>query len=234
MSPQQDAIAVETPVSTDNHLPLDRPETPFSADEANSETTTVANGDLEQAASTPRVSRRVRIFAAVAAISVAAYAGFERIGTTANVDLMESYQRYAGGFLAIGFTDTQPGILVLSEIEKQSLSLDATGRKNWLTGHSTRIDIAVGERKWSKRLRGPLIVMISSDGKINAAPLPWSLEQFRQAGIAVDCSGDFGAPKSCGAPFSDFEEFIKRPSLPELPKVARDFLIAARPASGTP
>lgn len=234
MSTEQDTIAVAPPISTGNHLTPDRPERPLSPDEGNSETSTAASGDLEQAAGKPRVSRRVRIFTAVAAVFVAAYAGFERIGTTANADLIESYQRYAGGFLAIGFTDTQPGILVLSEIEKENLSLNATGRRNWLTGHSTRVDITVGERAWSKRLRGPLIVMISADGEISAAPLPWTLEQFRQAGISVDCSGDFGAPKSCGAPFSDFEEFIKRPSLPELPKAARDFLVAARPAPYTP
>lgn len=233
MSPEQDTVVVEPPVSTDNRFPPDRSERPLLPDQADSETTTV-DGDPRQAASKPRISRRVPIFAAVAASCAAAYAGFERIGTTANADLIESYQRYAGGFLAIGFTDTQPGILVLSEIEKEELSLDATSRKNWLTGHSTRIDIAIGERKWSKRLRGPLIVMISSEGEINAAPLPWSLEQFRRAGISVDCSGDFGTPKSCGAPFSDFEEFIKRPSLPELPEAAREFLIAARPASDTP
>lgn len=63
-----------------------------------------------------------------------AYVAYQRIGTRANVGNIQSFENLAGGFLALGMTEDQPGVLILSRIEKAKVRIDATLRRNALSG----------------------------------------------------------------------------------------------------
>ncbi len=46
------------------------------------------------------------------------FAAFQRIGTTANADVVEYTRNLAGGFLAVGMTEDQPGFIALSALDQ--------------------------------------------------------------------------------------------------------------------
>ncbi|MCH7721649.1 MAG: hypothetical protein IH988_11795, partial [Planctomycetes bacterium] len=84
----------------------------------------VRNGVFLAAAMPPRVAARrrlgpIRVTLALALLVGGAYAGYQRIGTTANIEFVEYNRNLIGGFLALAMTDRQPGIVVFSALDQK-------------------------------------------------------------------------------------------------------------------
>ena len=103
----------------------------------------VRNGVFLAAAMPPRVAARrrlgpIRVTLALALLVGGAYAGYQRIGTTANIEFVEYNRNLIGGFLALAMTDRQPGIVVFSALD-QKPSKPAPSSGHWPT--STRSEV---------------------------------------------------------------------------------------------
>ncbi|MFQ5422563.1 MAG: hypothetical protein ACE5F9_01130 [Phycisphaerae bacterium] len=170
--------------------------------------------------------RRLAVTISIVLALAGGYVLYERIGTTANVEVVETYQRFAGGFLAVGHTDSEPGILVLSRLEDRIVRIDATLHRNWATGTSTRVAVSTPEATWRHRLRGPEVVMIDADGSIQTTGVDWSAEDFTSISRAVNCDDATAPHEGCGRPFHDFQQWLSAGSH-AVPDAIHQFL--ARP-----
>lgn len=188
----------------------------------------------ESAPPTARASRAVRVFAACGLAFAAFYAAYERIGTIANVDEIEIYERFGGGFLALGRSESQPGVVVLSLLSEGEVGIDATGRRTWLTGRNTHVAITTLAGTWKKRLRGPLLALIHADGSVTQTAVPWSHADFGKIAKAVDCSIAGAEPKACGRPFDDLAELLAQWGATRVPAGVRALVTDARRSGDDP
>lgn len=173
-----------------------------------------------------------------------AYVAYQRIGTTANVEQLEFSQNLAGGFLALGMTDDEPGVLVLSQRDRAKVEIAAYMLANAVTGRATHVEIEIEKRPWKRRLRGPRMITIDLDGGIESAPLPWTFDDFAAVRDAVDCEKAVlhNPTVRCGMPFADLFDFCKRLPDDKKPELLRRFLrppvisrkLAATTAPATP
>ena len=154
-----------------------------------------------------------------------AYAAFERIGTTANADMVEYTQHLAGGFLAVGMTRDQPGFILLSALEQDEVDVSATQRMNRLAGTHTVVDIQTLRGVVRRRLRGPLVILVTKQGDVEEFNVDWTVKEFNALREAADCSYEAAVKKHrCGAPFTDLQEaFAKWPG-ERVPDRVRAFL----------
>ena len=154
-----------------------------------------------------------------------AYAAFERIGTTANADVVEYTRNLAGGFLAVGMTEDQPGFIVLSALDQDKVEVNAARKKNHLTGTYTVIDIQTPQGLTQNRLRGPQVILVTEEGSVEEFNVDWTVKEFNALRESADCSHEAAVKKHrCGAPFTDLQEaFAKWPD-ESVPDRVRAFL----------
>ena len=62
--------------------------------------------------------------------------------------------------------------------------------------------------RWQVALTAPRLVLVDQDGRIDALPVDWTVEHFRDVGKAMDCAHAGG--KRCGAAFADFKDLIAK------------------------
>ncbi len=154
-----------------------------------------------------------------------AYAAFQRIGTTANADLVEYTQNLAGGFLAIGITEDQPGFITLSALDQDEVDIHAAQTSNSLAGTHTVVEVQTPRDTTHIRLRGPQVILVSEDGAVETHAVGWTVDEFNTLREAADCSHEAAVKKHrCGAPFTDLQEaFAKWPG-ERVPDRVRAFL----------
>lgn len=162
---------------------------------------------------------------AASAAIVVAYSTFERIGTVANADTIEFTTNYAGGFLAVGITDDDPGFILLSKIDLDQINVSATQSGSFAAGTRTFVEVTTARRCWQKRLRGPQIILISEDGSIDGRDVDWTFEDFQRIRKTADCSHERTTGKHrCGAPFADLHDLVAAGRLRNVPENMRTFL----------
>ncbi len=144
---------------------------------------------------------------------VAGYVAYERVGTTANADSVEFTKNLAGGFLAVGMTEDQPGFVVLSALDQKVVEVNSVQFINHIAGTHTVVEIQTPDRKQSTRLRSPQVILISEQGDVQEYRVDWTVEEFNSLREAADCSHEAAIKKHrCGAPFTELQEaFAKWP-----------------------
>jgi hypothetical protein len=163
-----------------------------------------------------------------AAVVAGGYIGFQRIGTTANADTVTYFTNLAGGFVAVGMTERQPGFILLSLPDKMKIPVAAEVYSNAMSGDFTVVSVTASGTAWRKRLRGPEVVLLSTDGIARDVPVDWSLKDFLLIADAMDCSKHTtGKPRSCGAPFDDLSTLLGRWPTDRVPREVREFLTVA-------
>lgn len=190
-----------------------------------------ADGDVNAAASAPccqgrdRCWRPIPLTLLLSVIAVTAYVAFQRIGTTANADAVEYTQNLAGGFLAVGMTEDQPGFIVLSALDQKYVRVKASQTKNQLAGTHTIVDVETPNGTTQSRLRGPQVILISEDGVVEKHTVRWTIEDFNFLREAADCSHEAAIKKHrCGAPFTDLQEAFARWHGERVPDEVRAFV----------
>jgi len=178
----------------------------------------------------PVMSKRrispVSVVGMVALFVVAGFTAYGRIGTSANADNVEFTTNLNGGFMAIGMTREQPGFLVLSKLDKKSVSIQTVQSINRVTGTHTLVDIETAQMNSHVRLRGPTVFIVDDEGHIFSENLAWSAQNFLTARHAVDCSFEASlAKKSCGQPFSDLQKAMCSWEGVAVPSSLRTFLL---------
>ncbi len=171
-------------------------------------------GEPVDAADLPKPRRRsflrpIPVTAFLAVVIAVPYIVYQRAGTVATVDHIDYWQRYSGGFLGIGFTDDQPGLIILSTVDKEKVEVDPRISHNGLAGTFSVVGIDTGEDGWRRRLRGPEVVMIDEEGAIDSVPVSWTLQDFLDISKAADCAEiEPGSLQRCGEPFHDLVELF--------------------------
>ncbi len=169
---------------------------------------------------------RVVVIEIVIGLTIAfGYVAYERIGTIANVDLIEFTRNVTGGFLAIGMTDDQPGFIVISGRDREETEVRAELVNNRIAGDHTVVTLSAGSNLWRHRLRGPAVVIVGEDGAVCAKSVDWSREEFVEIQEAVDCEVVEGKSRvRCGRPFADLAELFSTWKPGRVPGGVRMFL----------
>lgn len=186
----------------------------------------------------------VPVTAALAVVVAIAYVGYQRIGTTANADVVEFTPNLAGGFLAVGMTEQEGGFVVLSELDRDEVDVHANLFRNALAGEFTVVRVTTPARTWRHRLRGPRAVLVGHDGDVTAIPVAWSHTDFTAIRSAIGCASANGTTsRRCGAPFADLHDLASDWPGDRVPDRVRSFLAAhggaghahraTRPIAGT-
>ena len=160
---------------------------------------------------------------ALAVVFGSGYVAYQRIGTTANADVVQYTRNLADGFVAVGFTKRQPGFVVLSALDQPLVDINTNLVSNRLAGTHTIVRIKTQKAQWQKRLRGPELVVIDKDGQIVTSPVGWSASDFAAIRKGIDCEHE-GGSKRCGDPFADLHELFSRWDKRRVPEKARRFL----------
>jgi len=165
-------------------------------------------------------------------VGMTVYAAYERLGTTANADSVEFTDNLAGGFLAIGMTENQPGFMVLSALDHEKVEVNAVQAANHVAGTHTLVEVQTPRGTTSIRLRGPEVILVSEDGAIERHDVAWTAPEFNAMRKAADCSHEAAVKKHrCGAPFADLHELVAAGQLTNVPGDMRSFLNRHRPQS---
>ena len=153
------------------------------------------------------------------------YAGFQRIGTTANADLVEYTRNLAGGFLALGMTDDQPGFIALSAMDQDEVDVNAVQTRNGLAGTHTVVEVETPRGTTRTRLRGPRVILVTEQGDVETYAVDWTVKEFNALRAAADCSHAAALRKNrCGAPFTDLQEALAKWPVHRVPDRVRAFL----------
>ncbi|MCH7808123.1 MAG: hypothetical protein IIB60_02760 [Planctomycetes bacterium] len=156
---------------------------------------------------------------------VAVYAAYERIGTTANANSVEYTQNLAGGFLAVGMTEDQPGFIVLSVLDQDKVDVNAVQTKNRAAGTHTVVEVHTPLGTKSTRLRGPQVILVTKQGAVEQYNVDWTVEEFNTLREAADCSHEAAIKKHrCGRPFTDLQEAFAKWPRDRVPDRVRAFL----------
>lgn len=172
--------------------------------------------------------RRVSPITMALAISLmvaGAHTALQRIGTTANADTVEYTPNLAGGFLALGMTDDQPGFIVLSALDPNEVDVNAVQIKNTLAGPHTIVEVQTPRGMTRIRLRGPKVVLVTEEGAVEQFEINWTVEEFKALRRATDCSHEAAMKKHrCGTPFVDLHEAFAGSPAGHVPDRVRAFL----------
>lgn len=182
-----------------------------------------------ESATSGRTTRRrlgpIPVTLALACAIGGGYVAYQRVGTTANANVVEFTRNLADGFVAVGSTKDQPGFVVLSAVNQPLVDITTDLVSNRLAGTHTVVGVQTRQSEWRKRLRGPQLVLIDKDGRIDASPVDWSLADFAAIRKGIDCDHEGGGnSKRCGAPFTDLHEFFADWDKQRVPEEARRFL----------
>ncbi len=192
-----------------------------------------AVGDAPAVIATRRggLHRTIGVTVSLALLVIIADAGYQRAGTTAQANMIEFTQNLAGGFLAVGMTEQYPGFVVLSSLDSEKVDVDAVRYRNWIAGDYTVVTVQTATAVWQKRLRGPVVVLVSAEGGVASAPVDWSWSDLKTIREEADCANpDHGGPHRCGAPFADIFDIVSQKRLPSVPAPVHRFLAPfARP-----
>lgn len=185
--------------------------------------------ELAESTTSGRTTRRwlgpIPVTLALACAIGGGYVAYQRVGTTANADVIEYTQNLADGFVALGFTEDQPGFVVLSSVNQPLVEITTDLVSNRLAGTHTVVGVQTRQGQWRQRLRGPQLVLIDKDGRIDASPVDWSLADFAAIRKGINCDhGGEGGSQRCGAPFTDLHEFFAAWDKQRVPEKARRFL----------
>lgn len=176
------------------------------------------------------IGRTTTIAVVLAIVLGGAFVGYQRIGTVANADLVEYTQNLAGGFLAIGMTDDQPGFVIFSERDREEVVVESDLVVNWAAGNHTVVRITTSGDGSTLRLRRPVVVLVSGDGTLAAREVDLTFEEFVGMRQAADCSFEEAvARKRCGAPFADVGEYLATFDPVRIPAPVRSFLARHAP-----
>ena len=174
---------------------------------------------------TPRPHGRWASIVFVAVLVAGTYVAYQRIGTTANVDTITFAENYAGGFIAVGMSDRQPGFIALSALDRTDLRIEADKVEQGLAGRHTNVRVTTPQAQWQKRLRGPRIVLINSDGAVESLPIEWTRADFTRVLEGLDCGHEKGKQaRACGQPFSDLRHTLEHWPEYSVPEKVRRFL----------
>lgn len=178
-----------------------------------------------------RTARRAGGLALLVAVT---YVLYQRIGTTAQADEIEFTTNLAGGFLAVGMTDTAPGFIVLSALDREHVDVDARCYSNAIAGDFTIAEVRTPQMTWRGRLRGPVVVLVDANGVAQEFAIGWSAAQFALVRDEADCDhGHIGKRHRCGAPFADLFDLVADGRLGQVLPQVRQFLAPyARPRDG--
>lgn len=164
-------------------------------------------------------------------VIAAGYAAFQRIGTTANANAVEYTQNLAGGFLAVGMTENQPGFIVLSALDQEKASVIATQSKSQIGGAYTIVDIETPMGMVQTRLRGPQVILVTERGDVENYDVDWNVGEFNILRQAADCSHQAALQKRrCGTPFIDLRDTLATWPRNRVPDRVRTFLSTVTPS----
>lgn len=153
------------------------------------------------------------------------YAAFQRIGTTANADVVEYTRNLAGGFLAVGMTEDQPGFIALSALDQDKVDVNAAQAKNNLAGTHTVVEVQTPRGMTRIRLRGPQVILVTEQGEVEGFDVDWTVNEFNALRVAADCSHESSLKKQrCGQPFADLQEALAKWPGERVPGGVRAFL----------
>lgn len=154
-----------------------------------------------------------------------AYAAYQRIGTTANANIVEYTQNLAGGFLAVGMTEDQPGFIVLSSLDQDKVIVNALQTKNHLAGTHTVIEVQTPLGITRTRLRSPQVILVTKQGVVEDYNVDWTFNEFNILRESADCSHEAAVKKHrCGQPFADIQETLASWLGQRVPNRVRAFL----------
>ena len=169
--------------------------------------------------------RPIPITLVLSLMALTAYATYQRLGTTANADSVEYTRNLAGGFLAVGMTQDQPGFMVLSALDREKVDVNATQAVNRVAGTHTVVEVRTAHDTKRVRLRSPVLIVVSEDGAIERHHVIWTVAEFNALREAADCSHEAAVKKRrCGAPFTDLQEAFAKWSGDRVPKGVHAFL----------
>ena len=179
-----------------------------------------------------RTRRRLGPIRATLMASVVICVGFavyNRIGTAANAEIIEFTSNLAGGFLAVGMTDDQPGFILLSAIDRPGVDVSAERSTNSVAGIYTELHVTTPATEWYHRLRGPLAILVGADGAPRSIPVAWNVEAFKAIRDSADCLAPHGTRRArCGAPFADLDELFGSWPAQDVPVEVRTFVAGYR------
>lgn len=159
-------------------------------------------------------------------IFAGAYAAYQRIGTIANANTVEYTRNLAGGFLAVGMTEDQPGFIVLSSLDQDKVDVSAAQTKNHLAGTHTVVEIQSLPGITRMRLRSPQVILVTEQGAIEKYNVDWTFNEFNILREAADCSHEAAVKKHrCGQPFTDIQETLAGWPGQRVPDRVRNFLV---------
>ena len=191
------------------------------------------HGGLATTAATQEVRRHraVPIVAALALSAAGAYVLYQRIGTTAQANVVEFTPNLAGGFLAVGMTEQHAGFIVLSALDRENVDVEARHYTNAVAGDFTVAEVRTAKSTWQMRLRRPVVVLVSGDGIVEPTPVDWAQNDFALVRDGADCGhAGHGNRHRCGAPFADLLDIVSDERLSPVPAAVRRFLAPyARP-----
>lgn len=169
---------------------------------------------------------RAGLIAVATSLALAgAYIAYQRIGTTANVDTLTFVEDYAGGLIAVGMTDQQPGLIALSDLDRTDLRVEADRVEQGPAGRHTRVRVITPHARWQKRLRGPRIVLIDSRGGISSIPVEWTHADFVHVLDGLDCGPcPNKKTRACGQAFANLYETLQSWPGHRVPAEVRRFL----------
>lgn len=122
-------------------------------------------------------------------------------------------------------TEDQPGFMVLSELDRDKVEVNATRIANHVVGTHTVVDIQTPGDAASIRLRGPQIVLVSEEGSVERHDVDWTVAEFNELREAADCAHEAAVKKHrCGAPFTDLQEAFAKWPRGRVPDRVRAFL----------
>jgi len=189
------------------------------------------HGDVVASTEQPSTMQRPRRISPIAKTLIAsamfavAYAAFQRIGTTANADVVEYTRNLAGGFLAVGMTEDQPGFIALSGLDQDAVDVKAAQTKNRLAGTHTVVEIQTPSGTTRIRLRGPQVILVTEKSGVEKFGVDWTMNEFNAVREAADCSRDAAIKKHrCGQPFADLQEAVAAWPRQRVPEPVRAFL----------
>jgi len=153
------------------------------------------------------------------------YAAFQRIGTTANADVVEYTRNLSGGFLAVGMTEDQPGFIALSALDQDVVDVNAAQTRNNLAGTHTIVEVQTPHGTNRVRLRGPQVILVTDRGAVESFNVDWTVNEFNALREAADCSHESAIKKRrCGQPFADLQEAFAKWPRRRVPDSVRNFL----------
>jgi len=156
------------------------------------------------------------------------FGAFERIGTSANADTVEFVENLAGGFLAVGMTEEQPGFILLSALDRDQVQVSAELASSVVAGTRTFIDIETSRHRKRIRLRSPRVLLVDHQGQIQDFAVNWTYDDFETIRAGTDCSLEWhSGTKRCGAPFADLDDLLVSGRFTEYSKRLRSFLESA-------